>query len=101
MDDFIKLLKFGLNNRAAIFSVWVMILSSIGLGGYMYESGGPVKPKPEQSSVKTEPHTHPLIEHEHVFKDHEHQLIEHSHPSHKQISDNNRREHEKQYHFVD
>ena len=44
MDDFIKLLKFGLNNRVAILSVWVMIFGVAGAGGYFSLPDKPVEP---------------------------------------------------------
>lgn len=45
MDDLIKLLKFGLNNRVAILSVWVMIFGVAGAGGYFSMPEKPVETK--------------------------------------------------------
>jgi hypothetical protein len=36
MDAFLKLLKFGLDNKAAILSIWVLIFGAISASGYNY-----------------------------------------------------------------
>ena len=59
MDNFLKLLKFGLQNRAAIFSVWALIFGAV-TGGYM-ATQKPVErvsrplPIPERPNVITPP----------------------------------------------
>ena len=35
MDKFLKVIKFGLDNRAAILSVWILIAGIIGGTGYI------------------------------------------------------------------
>lgn len=65
MDDFIKLLKFGLKNRVAILSVWVMIFGVAGAGGYFSMPEKPVEhhvinlplPEPKPEIIATPPST--------------------------------------------
>ena len=52
MDAFLKLLKFGLDNKAAILSIWVLIFGAISASGYSYWK--PVQP-PKLDIVQVQP----------------------------------------------
>ena len=85
MDKFLKVIKFGLDNRAAILSVWILIAGIIGGTGYI-ASQKPVEqikrplPIPEPVNVITLPKPVPQ-------------------PNCKQICGDLITEHEKEYHF--
>ena len=88
MDKFLKVVKFGLDNRAAILSVWILIAGIIGGTGYI-ATQEPVEqitrplPIPEQPESKLPVKASTIVTRSNC----------------KQICDDLITEHEKKYHF--
>ena len=99
MDKFLKVVKFGLDNRAAILSVWILIAGIIGGTGYI-ASQKPVEqikrslPIPEPVNVMTPPLPPKSVPREPIDYSKVRQIAT-------EVCEKINHDHERQYHFVD